>query len=133
MVESKLILLTRRTPLPDELGIDPPSRRHDWKNMSFYNVMILVGTSWLLWFGSLATPIQKVAIHIVPTIGIAFMMYIVTVVSTTPIGFYGAISVSASALSYLIYLLLRPHQEDSRMLRRAEERYYKLTGKEKMK
>jgi hypothetical protein len=75
MIESKLVLM-HRSPLPGELGCDPPSERVNWNAMGFREVVSHTCVVLVLTFGGLPDPVQKVFIQSIPTVivsGIAFM------------------------------------------------------------
>ena len=115
MVESKLILLIKRSPLPDSLGANPPRSRELWTNRNFWQVLTTILVSLLLMFGSLPMPIKKVAIHSIPTGIIAVGTFFIVRIIESTIGAVIAIIFLSFVLSYIAWLLIKPHEEDERI------------------
>ena len=117
LLESKMIL-QYRSPLPEDLGIDPPSQRIRWKSMSVIDIVSTMAVTAVLNFGALHLAIKNVIIHTIPTSFIITCTFFVVALSSvhSVLGVFGIVVFVAVAL-YMLYSLMKPIFDDGRKLR----------------
>ena len=102
------MILNQRSPLPGELGIDPPLwRRRGF--ISFKDTFSTICVTAVLHFGSLPIDIQKIVVHMIPTVGISLVGYLCIVLSQIgPSMFNVVIVIISIILAYFFVTLTKP-------------------------